>query len=63
MDERDAQPVPRRRLNSKVVLTLAGVAAALAVAVAAWFFWPSRNVPPERSVEDIFFTLPNATMN
>ena len=56
-------PVPRRRLNRKVVLTLAGVAAALAIAVAAWFFWPSRDMPPERSVEDIFFTLPNTTMN
>ena len=50
-------PVPRRRLKGRFVLALAGVAAALAIAVASWLFWPSCDVPPERSVEDIFFTL------
>ena len=49
-----AMPVPRRRLGGKLVWTLAGAAAAL-VAAAAWFFWLPRDVPPERSVEDIFF--------
>lgn len=50
-----AMPVPRRRLGGKLVWTLAGVAAALVVAAIAWLLWPSRDVPPERAVEDIFF--------
>ena len=50
-------PAPHRRLNGKFVLVLAGVAASLVVAVACWLFWLSRDVPPERSVEDIFFVL------
>ena len=48
-------PSPQRRLNGRFVLVLAGVTALLAVAVACWLFWLSRDVPPERSVEDIFF--------
>ena len=53
-------PVPRRRLNGKFVLVLAGIAAALAVVVAGWLFGLSRDMPPERSVDDIFFILPSA---
>lgn len=48
-------PVPRRRLSKKFALALAGMAAALAVVALGWFLWPSREAPPERSVEDIFF--------
>ena len=50
-----AMPVPCRRLGGKLVWTLAVVAASLVVAAIAWFLWPSRESPPERSVEDIFF--------
>ena len=56
-------PVPRRRLSGRLVWMSAVIAAALALAAAVWLAWPSREAPPERSVDDIFFTLPNVTMN
>ncbi len=56
-------PVPRRRLSGRLVWMSAVIAAALVLAAAAWLAWPSRDVPPERSVDDIFFTLPNVTVD
>ncbi len=50
-------PVPRRRLGRKLAWALAALAAALAVAAAAWLLWPSGDVREERSEEDIFFDL------
>ncbi len=56
-------PVPRRRLSGRLVWMSAVIAAALALAAAVWLAWPSREAPPERSVDDIFFTLPNVTVD
>ena len=52
---RRSLPAPRRRPGGKRVWTLAGIAATLVAAAIAWILWPSRDMPPERSVEDIFF--------
>ena len=48
-------PPPRRRLGGKIVWTLAGIVVVLVAVAVGWLFWPSRDAPPERSVEDIFF--------
>lgn len=53
--EKRSLPPPRRRLGGKLAWTLAGVAAALALGVAAWLAWPLREAPAERHLEDIFF--------
>ena len=48
-------PPPRRRLGGKIVWTLAGIVVVLVAVAIGWLLWPSRDAPPERSVEDIFF--------
>ena len=54
-------PVPRRRLSGRLVWMFAALAAVLALAAAVWLAWPPRDVPPERLIDDIFFTLPSVT--
>ena len=56
-------PVPRRRLSGRLVWMSAVIAAMLVLAAAVWLVWSPRDVPPERSVDDIFFTLSNVTVN
>ena len=53
--EKRSLPSPRRRLNVRLAMVLAGVAAMLVMAALGWLLWPSREARPARSVEDIFF--------
>ena len=48
-------PSPHRRLAGKHVCTLAWIAVAFVIVIAGWLAWSFRDVPPERSIDDIFF--------
>lgn len=48
-------PLPHRRLAGKHVCTLAWIAVAFVLVIAGWLAWSLRDVPPERSIDDIFF--------
>jgi len=50
-------PAPHRRIGSKIAWSLAALAAALVIVALGGLLWLShgRDVPPERSIDDIFF--------